>query len=196
MHDSTDKKWYAIYVKSRYEKRVYQELCDKGIKSSLPLMIQTRQWSDRIKKIEVPLFRGYIFVKIDISIEKLNVLQTDGVVKFVTFCNKTVSIPNKQMYWLDQILMSELQLKSTQDFPLGTEVEVIYGPLKGLSGRIKQHNSKTKLVVWFDSFAQGISVEIDPAYLFVRKGNKIELLEMIRQKKEIDPVLQSGEYIT
>jgi len=165
MHDRTDKKWYAIYVKSRHEKSVYHELCDKGIKSSLPVMTQTHQWSDRKKKVEVPLFRGYVFVKIDISTNKLNVLQTDGVVQFVTFSNKTVSIPNEQMYWLDQILMSELKLENEQDIPLGAEVDVTYGPLKGLLGRVKQKNSKTRLIVWFDSIMQGVSVEIDPNWI-------------------------------
>ena len=184
MHDRTDKKWYAIYVKSRYEKRIYQELCDKGIKSSLPLIIQTRQWSDRKKKVEVPLFRGYVFVNIDISKDKLFVLQTDGVVKFVTFCNKTVSIPSEQMYWLDQLLMSELQVESEQDFPLGGEVDVTFGPLKGLRGRVKQKNSKTRLVVWFDTIMQGVSVEIDTACVS----------PISHKDKHIQPV-QTGGYI-
>ena len=61
-----NKKWYAIYVKSRHEKNVFQELCDKGIKSSIPLIKQTRQWSDRKKIIDVPLFAGYVFVNINI----------------------------------------------------------------------------------------------------------------------------------
>ena len=91
-------KWFAIYVKSRHEKSVHAELQQKGIESSLPLMTVTRQWSDRRKKVEVPLFRSYVFVIIDISKEKFDVLQTDGVVKFVTFNNVTVPIPEDQMY--------------------------------------------------------------------------------------------------
>ena len=58
------KKWYAIYVKSRHEKVIFSELQKKGIESSLPLMTTIRQWSDRKKKVEVPLFRSYLFVKI------------------------------------------------------------------------------------------------------------------------------------
>ena len=125
----------------------------------------TRQWSDRKKKVEVPLFRGYVFVRIDISKEKFDVLQTDGVVKFVTFCNKTVSIPEEQMFWLGQLLLSELELEQTQEFPVGTDVDVMFGPLKGLRGRVKTKNSSTKLVVWFDTIMQGVSVEIDPTWL-------------------------------
>jgi len=195
MLERKDKNWFAVYVKSRHEKSVHSEFQQKGIESSLPLITVTRQWSDRRKKVEVPLFRGYVFVNIDISKDKLNVLQTDGVVKFVTFCNKTVSIPEEQMFWLGQLLLTELNLTSETDFPLGTDVEVLFGPLKGLRGRVKQKNSKSRLVVWFDSIMQGISVEINPAFLSVYKRNKIELPLTIRQKKDINPD-QTGEYIT
>jgi len=157
--------WYAIYVKSRHEKSVHAELQQKGIESSLPLTIVTRQWSDRRKKVEVPLFRGYVFVKIDIKNEKLPVLTTSGVVKFVTFNNVTVSIPKDQMYWLQQMIASDLLLSQEQDFPVGTEIDVMFGPLKGLRGQVKQKNSETRLVVWFDAIMQGVSVEIDPTWL-------------------------------
>ena len=160
-----NKSWYAIYVRSRHEKSVHSELQQKGIESSLPLTIVTRQWSDRRKKVEVPLFRGYVFVKIDIKNEKLPVLTTTGVVKFVTFNNVTVPIPEDQMYWLQQMIASDLLLSQEQDFPIGTEIDVMFGPLKGLRGRVKQKNSKTKLIVWFDAIMQGVSVEIDPTWL-------------------------------
>ena len=159
------KSWYAIYVRSRHEKSVHAELQQKGIESSLPLTIVTRQWSDRRKKVEVPLFRGYVFVKIDIKNEKLPVLTTTGVVKFVTFNNVTVPIPEDQMYWLQQMIASDLLLSQEQDFPVGTEIDVMFGPLKGLRGRVKQKNSETRLVVWFDAIMQGVSVEIDPTWL-------------------------------
>ena len=160
----SSKSWYAIYVKSRHEKCVHDELQKKGIKSSLPLQTVYRQWSDRKKKVEVPLFRGYIFVNIDIQNEKLDVLQTDGVVKFVTFGNRTINIPEEQMYWLNRLLTTS-NIKHEQEFPVGTDVKVTYGPFKGLYGKVKQKNSETKLVVWFDAIMQGVSVEIDPVYL-------------------------------
>ena len=160
-----NKSWYAIYVKSRHEKSVHSELQQKGIESSLPLMTVTRQWSDRRKKVEVPLFRSYVFVKIDIKNEKLPVLKTSGVVKFVTFNNVTVPIPEDQMYWLQQMIASDLLLSQEQDYPIGTEIDVMFGPLKGLRGRVKQKNSETRLVVWFDAIMQGVSVEIDPTWL-------------------------------
>ena len=159
------KSWYAIYVRSRHEKSVHAELQHKGIESSLPLTIVTRQWSDRRKKVEVPLFRGYVFVKIDIKNEKLPVLTTSGVVKFVTFNNVTVPIPEDQMYWLQQMIASDLLLSQEQDFPIGTKIDVMFGPLKGLRGSVKQKNTKFRLVVWFDAIMQGVSVEINPTWL-------------------------------
>jgi len=174
-----------VYVKSRHEKSVHQELQRKGIKSSLPLMTQIRQWSDRKKKIEVPLFRGYVFVNIDISKDKLHVLQTDSLVRFVTFCNKTVPIPDEQMFWLDQLAMSNLTLDHEKGIPLGAEVDVMFGPLKGLRGRVKQKNSKSRLVVWFDSIMQGVSVEIDP--VFLSESKKIEVLPISRYGNQFQP---------
>ena len=193
--NSSRNKWFAIFVRSRHEKSVHQELQQKGIESSLPLISVTRQWSDRKKKVQVPLFRGYVFVNIDIAKEKLPVLQTDGVVKFVTFCSKTVSIPVEQMFWLDQILLSELSIEHVREFPVGTDVAVMFGPLKGLQGRVKTKNSKTKLVVWFDSIMQGVSVEIDPKFLSINKSKKIEVSPTLRHSKQFQPV-QTGVNIT
>ena len=92
-------------------------------------------------------------------------MTTTGVVKFVTFNNVTVPIPEDQMYWLQQMIASDLLLSQEQDFPVGTEIDVMFGPLKGLRGRVKQKNSETRLVVWFDAIMQGVSVEIDPTWL-------------------------------
>ena len=71
---SYEKYWYAIYVRSRHEKKVHQLLLEIGIESSLPLIKTTRKWSDRKKKVEIPLFRGYVFVKIDVDKDKLKIL--------------------------------------------------------------------------------------------------------------------------
>lgn len=159
------KSWYAIYVRSRHEKVIYAELKQKGIEASLPLMTVTRQWSDRRKKVEVPLFRSYLFVKIELKTEKLSVLQTHGVVKFVDFNRLVVPIPEEQMYWLQQMVNSRLDLQQEQELPLGAEVEVIFGPLRGIRGRIRQKNSKSRFVVWCDAIMQGVSVELNPACL-------------------------------
>jgi len=156
--------WHAIYVRSKHEKSVYEVLQLKGIKSSLPLKTVYRQWSDRKKKIQIPLFRGYVFVNINIQNEKLEVLQTDGVVKFIAFGGRNITIPEAQMYWLDK-LSTASNTEHEHEFPVKGEVEVMMGPFKGIQGRIKKKQSETRLVVWFDAIMQGVSVEIDPTWL-------------------------------
>lgn len=168
-----NKFWHAIYVKSRYEQYVHNKLQEKGIKSSLPLKTVYRQWSDRKKKIQLPLFRGYIFVNIDIQNEKLEVLKTDGVVRFITFGGRFIAIPEKQMYWLGRLLL-ESNIENVQKFPVGCAVEVIMGPFKGMQGWIKKKNTNTRLIVWFDAIMQGISIEIDPVNLQKRKHQSID----------------------
>jgi len=164
-HESNiSKYWYAVYVKSRHEKCVLDELKEKGIESSLPLISVIRQWSDRKKKVEIPLFRGYVFVNIDIHSQRLDVLQAAGVVKFITFGCSIIAIPKEQMYWLDRLL-SEPSIKYEQKFPIGTDVEVTYGPFKGLYGKVKQKKSETRLVVWIETIMQGVSIDIAPSYM-------------------------------
>jgi len=72
--------WYAVYVRSRYEKKVNRDFIDKRIECFLPLLETWRQWSDRKKKVSEPLFRGYVFVRIDMKSEHIKVLDTEGVV--------------------------------------------------------------------------------------------------------------------
>ena len=85
-------------------------------------------------------------------------------VNFISFGGKIVDIPKAQMYWLDR-LSSTSNIEYEHEFPVGTYVEVAYGPFKGLRGKVVQKQSETRLVVWIDSIMQGVSVEIELAYL-------------------------------
>jgi transcription antitermination factor NusG len=90
-------RWYVLYLRSRYEKRVHEELQRRGIESFLPTIMEVRQWSDRKKKVEMPLFPGYDFVRIDLK-ERVRVLEVDGVVKFVSIGDsRPVPVPDKQI---------------------------------------------------------------------------------------------------
>ena len=127
----TSNAWHVLYVRSKHEKSIHDTLQEKGIKSSLPVITVHRQWSDRKKKIQIPLFRGYVFVYIDFKKQRLDVLHTDGVVKFITFGDKIVAIPKVEMYWLNKLLTTS-NFRLVQEFPLGKDVEGAYGPFKRL----------------------------------------------------------------
>ena len=92
----SDLRWYAIYTKSRNEKKVALNLQEKGIEVYLPLLKTLKQWSDRKKWVEEPLFRSYLFVRI-LDKNYLEVLQTDGVVRFITFRQERIPVPDQQI---------------------------------------------------------------------------------------------------
>ena len=77
-------RWYAIYTRSRYEKKVSMELEERGLEHFLPLVPQLRNWKDRKKIVNMPIFPGYVFVNIKLS-EKIRVLRANGVVRFIEF---------------------------------------------------------------------------------------------------------------
>jgi transcription antitermination factor NusG len=160
-----DLKWYVIYVKNRHEKSVLAELQNKGIEASLPLMTVTREWSDRKKIVEIPWFRGYVFVRINLNYQKFNVLETQGVVRFVPMNNRAIPVPDEQLYWLQKMVSMNRHLKHETNLPIGAKIKVCYGPLKGLSGQVEQQHSSTRIIVWFEAIMQGTSVEIDPAWV-------------------------------
>ena len=169
-----EKLWYAIYVRSRHEKNVHSALMNKDIESSLPLKAVIRQWSDRKKKVQLPMFRGYVFVKINLNIDKLNVLQTPGIVKFIHFKNKIPTIPEEQIFWLDALLSSESEINYETQYLPGNEAEVIAGPFKGLKGKVIKQKSVLRVILWIDIIMQGISVEMDLADLALAENqNKI-----------------------
>ena len=160
-----EKLWYAIYVRSRHEKNVHSALLNKDIESSLPVKTVIRQWSDRKKKVEVPLFRGYVFIRIDIRKDKFNILKTDGVVKFIGIGKNPSRIPDEEIHWMHMIVEKSDTVKNEKEIPIGQKVSVIAGPFKGLEGIVTRDGNQSRLVIVFESILNAVSVEISPDYL-------------------------------
>ena len=163
--NNNKRSWYAVYVRSRHEKNVYSALLDKGIDASLPMMTVVRKWSDRKKKMQIPLFRGYVFVKIDVNIDNLNVLQTAGVVKFIGIRNKPSRIPDEQIHWMHMLVAESDTVRAEKEIPVGQRVRVMIGPFKGIKGVVRRVGSRSRLVVLIESIMQAISIDIKPEYL-------------------------------
>ena len=159
------KYWYAVYVRSRHEKKVHQLLLEKGVESSLPLIKTTRKWSDRKKKVEIPLFRGYVFIKIDVDRDKLNILKTDGVVKFIGIRNKPSKIPGEEIRWIHMIVKESDTAQNEKEIPSGQKVRVMAGPFKGVEGVVMRTGNQSRLVIVIESIMHAVSVEISPNYL-------------------------------
>ena len=98
-----EKKWYAVYTKPRWEKKVNQLLCDKGIDTYCPLNKVSRQWSDRVKVVEEPLFKSYVFTRISQG-EITKVRMTDGVLNFVYWVGKPAIVKDKEIELIRKFL--------------------------------------------------------------------------------------------
>lgn len=154
------KTWYAIYVKSRAEKKVAAEFERTGIDHYLPLRKVLKQWSDRKKWVEEPLFKSYVFVNI-IQEDYYKVLQTFGVVKYITFEGKAVPIPPQQIdaikFFLDE---KNPELSPPDEWKKGQHVEVISGSMTGLTGTLVEFKGKHWLGIEIEAIGHSIIIQI------------------------------------
>lgn len=162
------KKWYAIYTKSRNEKKLATNLEAKDIEVYLPLLKTLKQWSDRKKWVEIPLFRSYLFVHI-LDKDYLDVLQTDGVVRFVTFRNERIPIPENQILAVRSYLEEDdpVNIENLEYLP-GDRVEVSRGPLRGLLGVLVEVKGKQRVMVEIESLGQRLILNLPKSIITVR----------------------------
>jgi transcription antitermination factor NusG len=151
--------WYALMLRSRFEKKSHMCLLDRGVESFLPLIEEEHLWSDRKKIVQEPLFRGYLFVHTDLR-RKVEILQTSGVVGFVEFSGKPVFIPEYQIEWVRLAIREPRHVQREPYYNEGDRVRVIAGPLTGLEGIIVQTRGHARLVITLSSIAQSFSVEV------------------------------------
>jgi len=142
--EANSKKWYAVYTKPRWEKKVSESFMKKKIVNYCPLMKVQRQWSDRKKIIHEPLFTSYVFVQID-ETQQLPIRSTDGVVNFVYWLGKPAVIRNDEITTIRHFLndYENVKLEKTQ-VNVNDTVRVIGGPLMEQNGHVL--SVKNKLV--------------------------------------------------
>ena len=156
--------WYAIYTRPRFEKKVDMELKRKGIESYLPIQTVVRQWSDRKKKVDQPLFGGYVFVHTT-SNDRIDSLQVDGVVRMIGFGGKPSIIPDDQIESIKRFLTEGFRFEPIDYLVKGDRVKVTYGPLMGVEGKLVEKRNERRFVISIEAIRQSIAVEIDPGLL-------------------------------
>lgn len=161
-----ERNWYVVYTRSRAEKKVCNELNTRDIECFLPLQKKLRQWKDRKKWVEMPLISGYCFVKISRK-EYEQVLKTDNVVCYVTFEGKAAVIPEKQILSLKNMLkQNDFEVSVThENFKAGKKVEIIEGPLIGLTGELLEVRGKNKFILRFQQINSIFTAEVPAKYL-------------------------------
>lgn len=139
--------WYVVYTKPKWEKKVAEQLHQKGIECYCPLMTQVRQWSDRKKKIEVPLFNSYIFVRLN-EVDRNLVFQSAGVVRYLFWLGKPAIVRDEEIdtikEWLSTPDKYEISVSSLQ---VGDKIVLDSGPFKSQSAIVQEVNKKDYVLV-------------------------------------------------
>ncbi len=154
--------WYALWVKSRSEFVTSQELNRKGIESYVPAATRVRQWADRKKKVDFPLFPGYVFVHIlPKADEFLNVVKTRGSVCLVCLePGRPTSVSSQEIESLKVLLQSGSQLDVFPAFKEGTTVRVKRGPLFGAVGILAKRKDQDMFLVNIEILGRSVGLKI------------------------------------
>ena len=173
---SVEKQWFAIYTRSRYEKKIVIKLQEQGYEAWLPLLKTMRQWSDRKKMVEVPLFNSYVFIHTDLLKARSVISQVEGAVYIVSFSGQPAVIPDKQIEDLKLLLNSSEKFEiSFNEFMFGDHIEVIRGSLKGLHGMFVHYKGRKRILMQIEAINQQLLIDINPAFVKKMHTEKVHV---------------------
>jgi len=152
--------WYALYTCSRHEKRVASQLAERTLEFFLPLYKSLRRWKDRSRVVQMPLFPGYVFVRIPLT-ERLRLLSIGGAVGLVGSGGAPQAVPDQEIQKIRQLLLADLQTEPYPYLSVGSPVRVIRGPLEGAEGYVLRCKKKCRVVISLHLIQRSIAVELD-----------------------------------
>ncbi len=155
-------RWYAVYSWANHEKRVAAELQSRSVEYFLPLYRSVRRWKDRRVTLDLPLFPGYIFVRITLG-DRLRVVQIPSVVRLVGFNGLPAVLPDREMEIMRLGLSERLQTEPHPFLTVGRRVRITSGPLAGLEGILKRKRNNLRVVVSLNIIQRSVAVDVDAA---------------------------------
>ena len=162
LHRQPLSRWYAVYTRSNFEKRVAKELGIKLVESYLPVVEQLHQWKDRKKLVEMPVFPGYVFARFrDCSSTRLNVLRTPGTVRILGQGDQIEPVADVEIESIQRLLKADVSCFVHPFLREGAWVRVKRGALKDVEGLLVRMKSKTRLVLSISLLSQSVATEID-----------------------------------
>lgn len=165
--------WYACYTRARHEKRVDEQLERRGFETYLPLVTQERQWSDRRKRVEFPMFPGYVFGRF--KLEQLHdVLTVPGVATVIRHNGVPSPIQDEELENVRRFvaaLAETGQVPEPRPLEPGQPVRVTCGPFAGVRGVIVERRGRRRVLVGLETIGQGMEIDID--------GESLEPLRLI-----------------
>ncbi|MCC8426379.1 UpxY family transcription antiterminator [Mucilaginibacter sp. UR6-11] len=143
-----EKRWLVIYTRPRWEKKVEKQLNEQGIEAYCPLRQVQNQWADRKKKVSLPLFNSYVFVRVDLR-EDATVLYTMGVLNYVYFMGKPAVVSDKTIEDLkiNITLYNDIEVVNIRNISVGDHVLIKQGVFVNQKGQVLQVNGKNVLMI-------------------------------------------------
>lgn len=154
------KLWYALHVRTRFEKVVARNLQGKGYEEFLPLYRRTSQWSDRKKEIELPLFPGYVFCRFN-ALQRMPILTIPGVNAVVGIGKTLMPVEERELNAIRAVLQSDTYCEPWPFLEVGQRVSVTRGPLEGTEGIVTMLKNKCRLVISVNLLQRSVAAEID-----------------------------------
>lgn len=154
--------WYALYVRSRHEFSVESELVTKGVEVYLPVVKKSRQWKDRKKLVDFPVFPGYLFVSMPLEAEAVhNVIKTRGVVTLLSArAGEPTPVSHAEIRSLKLLFDSGVEVDICPHLREGARVRVVRGVLQGAEGVIKKKEDHHMLLVNVGLLGRSVGVKI------------------------------------
>jgi transcription antitermination factor NusG len=162
--DSVSVRWFALRVKSNFEKTVAAVVHHKGFEEFLPLYRSSHRWSDRLKSVDSPLFPGYIFCRIDPNL-RLPILTIPGALHFIGIGKAPVPIDDSEIRAIQNAVRSGLPAEPCEYLNVGQLVRLDDGPLAGLEGILTETRERCRVVVSIGLLQRSVAVEVERSWV-------------------------------
>jgi transcription antitermination factor NusG len=155
-----EKKWYAAYTSANHEKRVAEQLVVRDVEHFLPVYESVRRWKDRRITLKMPLFPGYVFVRMALR-DRLQVLQVPGVAHLVGFDGTPAALPDEEIETLRASFESGVRVEPHPYLTVGRRVRLKSGPLAGMQGILLRRKGNFRVVISIELIQRSLMVQVD-----------------------------------
>lgn len=153
--------WYALRIRSKFERVASAALSGKGYEEFLPLYSSKRRWSDRSKELDLPLFPGYLFCRFDTKERLLPILTTPGVISIMCAGRIPIPISDAEIHAIQTVIRSGLCAQPWPQLAIGARVLIEKGPLAGIEGVTLDVHKRYRLIVSVPLLQRSVAVEIE-----------------------------------
>ena len=156
--------WYAAYTSANHEKRVAEQLGVRNVEHFLPLYASVRRWKDRRVTLQLPLFPGYVFVRVALR-DRLKVQQVPGLARLVGFDGEPVPLSDYEVENLRQALSAGLKAAPHPYLTKGRKVKIMAGPLTGREGLLLRRKGSMRLILTVELIQRSILVDVNAEFV-------------------------------